>query len=157
MYLYSTIALACLSLVLAVALWFASARNESLSVEPRLIGTWISDADKTAAMFHASTDKDSEAFRQTSRLLGKMKITFSATEMSVEIDGEIIRTTYRVLAADEYSCVIEQVANESRVDKETLDILKPSRFSIIHFDDSDSYWVHSQLGGFTEYFRRIAP
>ncbi len=155
MYLYSTVALACLSLILAVALWFASARKATSSGEPRLIGTWISDAEETLEMFHASTDKGSEAFQQTSRLLGKMKITFSATEMTVELDGEIVRTAYRVLASDDYSCVIEQVAEESGVDKETRDILRPSRFSVIHFDSSDSYWVHSQFGGFAEYFRRI--
>ncbi len=32
-----------------------------------------------------------------------------------------------------------------------------STFSKIHFDGPDSYWVITEIGGLTEYFRRVHP
>ena len=77
-------------------------RNSTSTVEPRLLGTWVSDADKTVEMMPKSTDTESEAFQKTRMLLGKMKISFSSTDMVIALDGQIDRIAYLVLDSDDY-------------------------------------------------------
>ncbi|GAB5406964.1 MAG: hypothetical protein Aurels2KO_51950 [Aureliella sp.] len=57
-------------------------------IDELLLGNWVSDAKRTVEMMPASTDKGSEAFHTTRRRLGKIKISFSRTEMEIMLDGE---------------------------------------------------------------------
>ena len=116
---------------------------------------WVSDADKTVEMMMTSTDTESEAFQTTRALLGKMTVSFSPTEVEFTLNGQVDRVAYRVLASDDYSCVIESIDDMNGIDEELADIMRFSTFDVIHFEDQNSYSVHSQLGGFVEYFRRI--
>ena len=122
--------------------------------DPRLLGTWISDAKKTMEMMPGSPDQESEVYRKMKAIFGKLKFTFSSTEMVIEVDGKIDRSAYRILASDEYSCVIEEMDGHPEIGKELRDILKRSRFNVIHFETPESYWVQSPSSGFAEYFRR---
>jgi len=35
-------------------------------------------------------------------------------------------------------------------------VLETSSFSKIHFDGHESYWVTTEIGGITEYFKRVS-
>ena len=155
MWFYSTIALGCISILLSILVCLLLLKERSVVQEPRLVGKWVSDAERTIEMLPASIDQDSEGFQSLRALLGKVTISFAAEEMSVELDGETQNGTYRVLASDDYSCVLEETSKGPAMDQELADVLKASKFTVIHFEDSESYWVHSQFGGFAEYFRRV--
>jgi hypothetical protein len=154
MWFYTTIAFAVLSLILGVVLTGRS--RESSTNDSRLIGTWMSDKERTIEMMAASTDKEGEAFHKLATLLGRMKVHYSKETIYIEMDGKIDSSAYEVLGTDRHSCVIKiAIDDDTKIDAEIDDILKISSFSTVHFADANTYWVTSQFGGFHEYFKRV--
>ena len=118
--------------------------------EPRLIGDWISHKDRTREHFpEHMTEPQKE---QLSSLFGKLRVTYARTEYTTELDGQIETAPYTVLGLDKHSVVIR----DDSAPNPDLDILEMSTFSKIHFDGLDSYWVFTEIGGLTEYFRRVS-
>src|SRR5688572_19032933 len=86
-------------LVVAALIWslvyFSKPRGE-----PRLVGTWKSDAEATIAerrKSHAVTDQQAEAMR---KLFGKMKVTFTDKTVTTEFDGVVETQPYQVVKRD---------------------------------------------------------
>ncbi len=118
--------------------------------EPRLIGNWISDKERTREHFpEHMTEPQKE---KLSSLFGKLRVTYTPTEYTTELDGQIETFPYTVLGLDKHSVVIR----DNSAPNPDLDILEMSTFSKIHFDGTDSYWVITEIGGLTEYFRRLS-
>ncbi len=144
-----TLAFAATSVVLLLLL-FKQFLEQKRLYDPRLIGNWISDKERTLEHFpeHLS-DPQKE---KLSSLFGKLRVTYTPTEYTTELDGQIETFPYTVLGLDQHSVVIR----DDSAPNPDLDILEMSTFSKIHFDGPDSYWVITEIGGLTEYFRRVS-
>lgn len=119
--------------------------------DERLTGTWQSDADRTIAGMQTGQPKDSAREVKLRNLFGKMRITYSSTTYTTELEGSINTYGYQILGRDKHSVVIREIENG----KSPLDFLELSSFTVIHFDRPDSYWVDSEIGEIREYFKRV--
>lgn len=135
-------------LVLAVALIVVVAmllRSEFVYDE-RLLGTWQSDADRTIADLRDRRAVDETQEAGLRQLFGKLKITYSRTSMTTDMN-EIVETgPYQVVATDDKSVVV----------RERPSVLSGEELVHIHFVDGDTYWVPIGGGaGSREFFRRV--
>ena len=118
--------------------------------DERLIGTWQSDADRTINGIREArpvTDRQEASLRT---LFGQMRVTYSPTTYTTELDGWTDSNQYKVIGKDEHSVVIRGV-DPSPLAKAT----ELSEFTVVQFDGPDSYWLYTQFGGIREYFKRI--
>jgi hypothetical protein len=130
----------------AVGLWAKS--NPFDPGDDRLLGTWISDAERTVEEYRRFRKIDEATFDKFAALFGKMKVTYSSNSYSTSLDGRTTETRYRVLGKDDKSVVVEDIAEGLAAE------LAESSFSVIHFDGKDSHWIYMS-GGSREYFKRV--
>jgi len=113
--------------------------------DPRLIGMWQSDADATIAEIRKArpvTPEQEEAMRKS---FGKMKITYTDTTCTTDLDGDLDTLTLQVIRKDEDSVVVKVQSGLSTRKEEFR----------IRFEGSDTYWVDVKEFGLSECFRRI--
>jgi hypothetical protein len=116
--------------------------------DERLLGTWQSDADRTIAEIRERKPVTAEQEAALRKLFGKMRITWSEAKYTTELDGTTKSFPYEVLGRDKVSVAIRSPVTP-------LPPLKLSEFSIIHFEDANTYWLHTQIGDIKEYFKRV--
>ncbi len=128
------------------------AQNPSASKlrDPRLLGTWISDRDRTLKALRPSASDEGRA--KLENLFGKLKVTYTDTTITTELDGFVETIPYTVLGFDDHSVVVR---NDSPPDP-NMAIFEMSSFSKINFDGEDSYRVTTEIGGITECFIRVS-
>jgi hypothetical protein len=143
-----TLAFAVTSIVL-LALLLKQYWQHYAPYEPRLLGTWVSDKERTQEHFPKHMTEPQKD--KLTSLFGKLRVTYTNLTYTTELDGHVETAPYTVLGLDEHSVVIR----DDSVQIPDLDVLEMSTFSKIHFDGSDAYWVITEIGGLTEYFRRI--
>lgn len=144
-----TLAFAATSILLLL-LHFKQFLEHKRLCDPRLIGNWISDKERTRE--HFSEHMSEPQKEKLSSLFGKLRVTYTPTAYTTELDGQTETFPYAVLGVDKHSVVIR----DDSAPNPDLDILEMSTFSKIHFDGPDSYWVITEIGGITEYFRRVS-
>ena len=127
---------------------------ESLSCEQpvrptsALIGTWQSDADRTLAAARQLRPVDEKQEALLRKLFGKLRVTYTGTAYTTELDGVTESGRYEVLGRDRLSVVIREVEPKPSP-------LEVTAFTLIHFDGPDSHWLYTKIGGIREYFKRI--
>jgi hypothetical protein len=132
-------------LVVAVAVLVAVYLVKFRAGDPRLIGTWKSDADATIAEMRKSravTDKQEVALR---KLFGKMTITYTAKTLTTDFEGAVDTQPYQILSKDRDSVVLKAWFSASKKDEQFR----------IRFTDSDTYWVDLEQFNVSECFRRV--
>jgi hypothetical protein len=110
--------------------------------EPRLVGTWKSDRSRTFLHFRPRRGCSPASLRKLKELFGKLNVQWTRRRCRTNIDGSIWSSSYKVLARDETSVVIE--FNEP--------MFPGHRLHQIHFDENHYYIV---LGNITEWFRKV--
>jgi hypothetical protein len=115
--------------------------------DPRLIGTWQSDADATIAhrkTTHPVTEKNEAAMR---KLFGKMRITYTARDLTSELSAVVETQPYQIVSKDGESVTIREY---SPLEKKDVVVR-------IRFVDADTYWVDvsNELFSLSECFRRV--
>jgi hypothetical protein len=96
-------------LVLIALVWMAVHFSKSRRGDPRLIGTWQSDADATIMEIRKArpvTEKQEEAIR---KLFGKMKITYTDATVTIELNGVVDTQPYQVVSKDGESVIRESL------------------------------------------------
>jgi hypothetical protein len=134
--------------VLLLLLHFKQLQEHKPLDEPRLIGNWISDKERTQEYLPAWMSEPDK--KMLLSVLRSLKVTYTPTEYTTELDGETETFPYTVLGRDEHSVVIRG-ESAPRNDLAPFN-MKESTFSIIHFDSPDSYWVMTDE--LREFFRR---
>jgi hypothetical protein len=119
--------------------------------DERLIGEWQSDADRTIAAIREARSLDEAQEAKLRQFLGKMRVTYTPTEFTTELDESTESHGYKVLGRDKHSVVIQEVDPQPS----ELDVLKLSTFTVIQFDGPDSYWLRSKVGDEPEWFKRV--
>lgn len=118
--------------------------------DERLIGIWQSDVDRTIAYYREMYPVDDVQEGKLRTLFGKMRVTYTPTKFTTELNGSTESYRYEVLGLDKQSVVIREVDHKPS----SLDILESSAFIVIHFEGPDVYWLISPTGGNREYFKR---
>lgn len=111
--------------------------------DPRLIGTWQADPQRTLADFVPPRGASPKKLRLLKQSLTTMTLRFDNGEFIAEADGGRSAGQYEVLACDSESVAIwyfDEFVNEYRVRQ-------------IHFE-GEYFWV--SLGRMREFFRRIS-
>ena len=109
--------------------------------EPRLIGTWRSDAKKTAREIHARNDIPLSKKSKLKKLMGKLELRYTRNRCYAKLGDEITPMRFSVVARDETSVAIV-----------TVGPILGREIVHIHFEDK-YYWVC--LGNIREYFKKV--
>lgn len=120
--------------------------------DDRLYGTWQSDADRTIAGLREVQSIDEQREAKLRTLFGRLRVTWTAATYTSELDGVTDTRRYQLLAKDASSVVIRDV-DPVPSPLEALE-LNLSKFTVLHFDGPDTYWLDSELGRHREFFRR---
>lgn len=115
-------------------------------VDPRLLGTWQSDADRTIATLRERRPLDEGQEAGLRKLFGKLRITYTESAYTIDLEGFTRTRRYEVLGTDKGSVVIHDLGPQG---------LELSEFTVIHFDGPDSYSLMSSIGDTREYFKRV--
>jgi hypothetical protein len=126
----------------------SSQSDADRKTDERLIGTWQSDADRTIAALRERRPVDAKQEAALRKLFGKLRVTYTSTAFTTELDGVTESGRYEVLGRDKRSVVIREVESKPS-------LLEVSEFTVIYFDSPDSYWLYTKIGDVQEYFIRI--
>lgn len=111
--------------------------------DSRLLGTWRSDAKRTARDIHARRDIARLKKARLKRLFGRLELRYTRSRCYATLDGQIEVSRYVVVAKDRSSAAVvmaDPVTGEQVI-------------SHIHFEGR-YYWI--SLGPIREYFRKTA-
>jgi hypothetical protein len=119
----------------------ATPSTRAMPLEPRLLGAWVSDREKTLALWRFHPEASPETRDKVAALFGRLRLTFTATDVRAMQDGIETVHAYRVLASDARSVVLETTLDGGRVLEQ------------VFFEGNYCY----KLAGYNlEYFRRTA-
>lgn len=111
--------------------------------DSRLIGTWRSDARKTALEIAARRDISAAQKKKLQKLFGKLELRYTPTHCYSFLNGTVSVNRYVVVAKDTSSVV--------------LVVLNPTvgKYIVhIHFEGS-CYWIILGSGRMREFFKRV--
>jgi hypothetical protein len=131
-------ALSCLLLV-SLSIFAASLRSKTL------VGTWKSNKEATLAYLQAHSHLPQDKLDTIGKLLGKMTITFTTTNVTMKMDDWNFSSPYDVVSETRDFVVIQ--CNSPSTGKPTQDT-----FNL----DGDSIWIRDpRLPGYKERFDRV--
>ncbi len=132
-------------LVVVAVLWTAVHFSKPRPGNPRLTGTWQSDADATMAELRKTRSLTDEQDAKLRPLFGKMKITYTETTITIDFEGKVDTQPYQILSEDGDTITIKSWSAFSKQDE----------VYHIRFVGSDRYWVDVEQFAMRECFRRI--
>lgn len=112
--------------------------------EPRLEGTWQSDADATISEWRRIRPLSENQEKLLKKTFGKMRITFEGHSFSRELGGALASGTFRVVKRGKKVIVI----------KARTSGFSSQKFKI-RFQDDNTYWTFLDQTETWECFRRI--
>ena len=110
--------------------------------DPRLLGTWRSDGERTARFWRYTEEPDAARRRDFERLLGKLTRRFTETHVYGEFEGDTWSDEYWVVDADARSVVVAYRDDSAYTLQQ------------IFFEKDSMYLV---AGYNFEFFRRVGP
>ena len=130
------------SLVAATAV----ASSSALAARPtpkdeRLLGTWISDKERTTQMWRYRKDLTDEQRAKFEEMFGKFKRRFTVTHVHTEFESDRTTGRYSVIAKDSRSVVVSFPES------------KGTELQQLFFEDGG--WMYVFSGYNVEFFRRI--
>lgn len=111
--------------------------------DPRLIGSWRSDAHKTSLEIAARRDITAARKKKLLRIFGKLELRYTPTRCYSALNGQISMNRYIVVAKDSSSVAL--VVSNPTIGKQIVHI---------HFEGSH-YWIVLSSGRMREFFKRI--
>jgi hypothetical protein len=109
--------------------------------DSRLIGTWKSDARRTAQEIEARRDIRGAKKSKLLSLFGKLELRYTKTHVYASLEDYKTASRYTVVAKDTSS--VATISEDSIAGKQIFHI---------HFE-GDHYWI--SLGRIREYFKRM--
>jgi hypothetical protein len=96
---------------LGAATMLNPAKAKGAMGEPRLLGSWVSDKEKTLALWRFRPNTPVESQERVAALFGNLRLSFSPGEVRALTGTHETVKPYRVVAADFRSVVIEYQAD----------------------------------------------
>lgn len=132
-------------LVVVAVVWTAVHFSRPRPGDPRLIGTWQSDADATIAELRNTRPLTDEQDAKLRTLFGKMKVTYTETTITTDFEGKVDTQPYQVVSKDGDTIMVKSWSALSKQDEVYR----------IRFVGTDRYWVDVERFAMSECFRRI--
>jgi hypothetical protein len=111
----------------------------------RLVGTWVSDREGTLSYNRSLRGRLD--WKKYSPIFGRLRVTYDDASVIADLDGVVKRESLRIVRRD--------------ADTVTLRVYDPidhkDKVLVVHFVDSDTYWIHIRDSDYREYFRRVTP
>lgn len=114
--------------------------------DSRLIGTWISDAEKTTGNWVYPKRLATQKRKAFEGIFGVLKLQFTRGFLTCRYDDSVWRSRYEIVAVDKRSVVIRIESGELDGD----DYLEQLIF------DEDGYMLKFCAGTNIEYFRKLS-
>jgi hypothetical protein len=111
--------------------------------DSRLIGTWRSDARRTALDVAARRDVAASKKKKLLSLFGKLELRYTPTHCYSTMGDSVTVNPYTVVAKDAWSVVV--VGSNLIAGKEIVHI---------HFE-GHHYWIYLGSSGMREFFKRV--
>ena len=111
--------------------------------DSRLIGTWRSDARKTALEITARRDVSAKKKRKLLSIFGKLELRYTPTHCYSSFGGTTSANRYKVVAKDSWSVALI-VSNP----------IMGENIVHIHFE-GPHYWIVLGSGRMREFFKRV--
>jgi hypothetical protein len=112
--------------------------------DSRLIGTWRSDAKKTAMEIASRADLSLAKKKKLQSFFGKLELRYTQGLCYSRFEDHASVKPYRVVAKDEWSVAL--VASNSISGKQIFHI---------HFEGDNHYWITLGSGRMREFFKRV--
>ena len=112
--------------------------------DPRLIGSWRSDAHKTSLEIAARRDITAAKKNKLLRFFGKLELRYTPTRCYSSLNGQTSVNRYRVVAKDSWSVAV-LVSNP----------IVGEQIVHIHFE-GNYYWIVLGSGRMREFFKRLS-
>jgi hypothetical protein len=112
--------------------------------DPRLIGTWRSDAQKTIRELATRADMRLAKNKKLATLFGKLELRFTPSHYYFRYEDVKSVCPYKVAAKDEYSVAIVSTSP-----------IAGRQITHINFEGSSYYWVPLGSSGLREFFKRV--
>jgi len=119
--------------------------TELYTYDERLIGTWISDKDKTIKWLRENRKYSDERLERVFKIYGKLKLTISKTKVISEYDGNVEEQPIEIIAIEGDTIAIKAVDGLSNCPE----------IRIIRIEDENTYSIYQDMFDIREYFRRI--
>jgi hypothetical protein len=113
--------------------------------DSRLIGTWRSDARKTALEIAARRDLRLAKNKKLLSLFGKLELRYTKNLCYSRFKDHESVSAYKVVAKDDYSVALV-----------TVNPIAGKQIVHIHYD-GNHYWVPLGSSGLRELFKRVKP
>lgn len=113
--------------------------------DSRRIGTWRSDARKTALEIAARRDLTAAKKRKLRRFFGKLELRYTPTHCDLSLDECVSVSRYKVVAKDPSSVALI-VSNR----------IAGKQIAHIHFE-GNRYWIVLGSGRMREFFKQGEP
>ena len=118
--------------------------------DERLMGTWVSDADRTIAGIREKRPLEPKHEELLRKLFGRMQVTYTPTTGESLLDVVTETFPIEILDKDDYSVVFRTPNSRQAA------ALRESEFTLIKFDGPDSFSLITGLGtDIREYFKRV--
>jgi len=117
--------------------------KNSRLVDPRLLGTWQSDAPLTLAEWTFASDTSDADRARIEAYFGRQTLRYTAAQISSELEGTRAVCPYRVATIDgDWVAIVRRTQGRDEIQH-------------LHFIEPDVYCV--SVGRSREFFRRIGP
>jgi hypothetical protein len=118
----------------------------AVRTEPRLIGTWQSDADATIAELRRTQSISGQQEQELRKHAFKTKVTYSDKMIATELNGVVETQPYQIVSQEADAVVLKTYFDARRQDEEVR----------IRFVGTDTYWLEAPQFGLVECFRRVS-
>lgn len=141
-------------LVALVVTVVAFARLPHTPIEPRLIGTWQSDAERTVVEILEQRRLTEKQVAQLCEIYGKLRVTFRENgTFTSNFQGFVETERYQIMKRDG-QCVTLRVVPSPGKKPELMDLLVNPDYRV-EFDGPDAYWQTHADDSCREYFLRV--
>jgi len=114
--------------------------------DSRLIGTWRSDARKTATEIAVRRDISARKKATLRRFFGKLELRYTPTRCHSRLGDQVSVHRYDVVAKDAWSAAL--LVFNPVVGKQIVHV---------HFEGENRYWITLGSGRMREFFKRVNP
>jgi len=117
----------------------------ALAGDGRLIGNWRSDKEATLAYLKSHTRLTAQQLDKVGQMLGKMTVTFTATNLTLKSEGWKFESPYKVVSETKDSVTLESTdPGSGKLTRDKYEL------------DANGFWTtDNRIPGFKERFIRI--
>jgi len=132
-------------LILIVSCGHIQNTADQNTYDPRLIGIWKSDKERTIEWLRENRNFSEERIERISKIFGKLKLTITETSAISEYEGNVEEQPNDIIAIEGDTIAV-------RADN---GLTGCSEIRLIRIEDDNTYSIYQDMFDIREYFKRI--